>query len=1334
MHCPLRWLCFVLPLFSAAAVPADDAWPTFRHDIGRSGATNSTLQLPLKLHWRVAPATPPSPAWPAPAAANIYGRLSYLHPSETTDRAPHVVIAGDRCWYASSATDTVYCRELASGKIAWAYSAAAPIRLPPTVGDDRVYVAADDGLVTCLSAGDGAVQWQRRIGPEDRWLPGNSRLISRWPVRAGPLVFEGRVYVGAGVFPGDGVFLACLDAKSGGVIWQHPVDIVVSGPLLSNAERLFVQSLRSQPQTFDLRTGKPIGPVEGGGSLAAVWQSHLVSGPSEVGKVTGVDNAILGVLPDRHQFQFTTRGKELYAASQQVVVAVDAERKVRWKRSRKNSRSLIVAGDLLIVGGDGDISAYRVADGELAWEADIDGSALGLAVAGGRLLVSSDLGHVYCFGDEKLSPAAPATLSDAEGVAQPIHHTFPVRKGLAKELARLGYPSVGYGLVIDPPHPDLLAPLTQGNSLQWIGVLGDFPPARACAELRRIGLSGTRATAIARPTQWHCLPAQAFNVILAFADPRGHEAPVESWKALLQPYNGVLVVVTPKGSPALADSKRPDESVVALGDLNLNLFRARPSAGLGEWSHPYASPGNTACSQDEKVRGPFEIQWFGPPGPQHMVDRHNRTSPPLFVGGRLFIPGLDRVTAVDAYNGTVLWERELPGATRLAVSKNAGHVVAGRDHVYVARQTECVAIAAATGDIVRTMKIPEPIGADKEWGYLALCDDVLLGSVSKSDDSRRRLTQQSWEQGYLDHQPLVVSDTIFARQAATDSKLWEYRPQGAIVNTAIAAGNGHVYFVESDDPETKKNHSGRVHLAKLLGQGSHLVALRLNTGKEAWRQPLKLEMRHILFLTLADNKLILSGSRNDGAALVADVVAHDAASGKPLWSLSQPTGLKIGGSHGEQEQHPLVVGDSLFFKTFSCDLTSGKVKKGWQLPVVGCGALSASLHSAFYRAGSASYADLGNSQNQSLTGVTRPGCWLNMLPAGGLVLAPESSSGCTCAQYSVQTSLALRPLAGLPPEVWAGFEEGKMERLAGDIEYAGRLRVKLKTPAPQAEIRCSLDGTWPSPLSLKYEQPLLVDRAATLFARTYVAGQPGGITRRNLRCVEVPRLTRLTTTIVTSATIEFARYPGDAVIRYELDGRSPTAISALYEKPVQVTGPCQLRAAYFVGDRKLGTDLSAEFRKVSGRKPDQPQALEPGLQYEYFEVDGMKKLPDMDQLKPVRTGVIETLTIPLVHRPDFFAVRYRGYLEIPADGVYSFRLISDDGAELRIGDEVLISHDGVHDARSEKQATIPLAAGKHRIEVRYFDGEANEVLLIRYGKPGADKNHLAAAALWHDAP
>jgi hypothetical protein len=40
--------------------------------------------------------------------------------------------------------------------------------------------------------------------------------------------------------------------------------------------------------------------------------------------------------------------------------------------------------------------------------------------------------------------------------------------------------------------------------------------------------------------------------------------------------------------------------------------------------------------------------------------------------------------------------------------------------------------------------------------------------------------------------------------------------------------------------------------------------------------------------------------------------------------------------------------------------------------------------------------------------VTRPGCWINIIPAGGLVIVPEGSSGCTCG-YPLQMSLALVP-------------------------------------------------------------------------------------------------------------------------------------------------------------------------------------------------------------------------------------------------------------------------------------------------------------------------------------
>jgi hypothetical protein len=52
--------------------------------------------------------------------------------------------------------------------------------------------------------------------------------------------------------------------------------------------------------------------------------------------------------------------------------------------------------------------------------------------------------------------------------------------------------------------------------------------------------------------------------------------------------------------------------------------------------------------------------------------------------------------------------------------------------------------------------------------------------------------------------------------------------------------------------------------------------------------------------------------------------------------------------------------------------------------------------------------DLTTGTHTKLTTVSRPGCWINIIPAGGLLLIPEASSGCTC-NFPIQASMALMP-------------------------------------------------------------------------------------------------------------------------------------------------------------------------------------------------------------------------------------------------------------------------------------------------------------------------------------
>ena len=107
-----------------------------------------------------------------------------------------------------------------TGTRRWTVYTGAPPRLAPTVWKRKVYVGADDGKVYCLSAKDGSVVWTLRAAPTDERVLGQGRLMSVWPVRTGVLVDQGVAYFGAGLFPGEGLYLYAVDAETGKVLWK----------------------------------------------------------------------------------------------------------------------------------------------------------------------------------------------------------------------------------------------------------------------------------------------------------------------------------------------------------------------------------------------------------------------------------------------------------------------------------------------------------------------------------------------------------------------------------------------------------------------------------------------------------------------------------------------------------------------------------------------------------------------------------------------------------------------------------------------------------------------------------------------------------------------------------------------------------------------------------------------------------------------------------------------------------------------------------------------------------------------------------------------------------
>lgn len=205
-------------LFGACERVADAAdWPAYRANNARTATTSEKLTFPLSLAWKHVPAQKHQPAWPDPFL--IRGR------GKNFDTVPQPIIVGDLVCFGSTTDNTLWVLDAATGKAKWGFTTGGPVRFAPAVADGRAYVVSDDGVVYCLDAAGGKVIWRFRGGLSDRKLPGNGRMISRWPVRSGVAVKDGVVHFAAGMWSSEGVYVYALDAGTGREVWCNDTNL-----------------------------------------------------------------------------------------------------------------------------------------------------------------------------------------------------------------------------------------------------------------------------------------------------------------------------------------------------------------------------------------------------------------------------------------------------------------------------------------------------------------------------------------------------------------------------------------------------------------------------------------------------------------------------------------------------------------------------------------------------------------------------------------------------------------------------------------------------------------------------------------------------------------------------------------------------------------------------------------------------------------------------------------------------------------------------------------------------------------------------------------------------
>jgi len=1045
----IAWLLFVVDIQAAD-------WAMYRADFARSGYTPEQVPVGLTLQWTHESPHAPTSAWPT-------------RNRQQFDRAYQPVIAGGVLYYGSSADCKVYALDAVTGQTRWTFFTDSPVRFAPLVWHDRLFVVSDDGHLYCLAASDGRLLWRLHGGPRPDMLLGNDRMMSRWPARGGPVTVGNVLYFGVGIWPTEGIFIYAVDPVSGKVLWcndssggiemdqPHPTaraksGISAQGYLAACGNALLVPTGRAVPAVLDRAGGKLLyfhlqqNQYVGGSNVVAV-DDHFFNGGQMFAVSSGARQDHIGVQIAAHpDFLISSRQNRIMAFDRRKLL-VDKEvtdrkgdkRIIRtlarpvwsidlptgalapattykgteppggklmgstaWSRPLLSDAAgaLIVAGDHIVVAGRSKVLLLDVHSREPVWEADVDGAVYGLAVADGRLYASTHRGKIYCFGVGTGRPRVSEVRS-----AQPQAIENAIYATAAEEIIRRTGVTEGYCLDLACGDGLLALELARRTKLQIYCVEEDPGKVEAARRLfDSAGLYGVQVTVHqADPTKAPYPDYFADLVVSGRSVTEGpNVVPIEQVRRMQCPGSGIACLGLPNA---------------------MQQFVRRPLNGAGEWTHQNADAANTLCSGDAMVRGPLKMLWFRDTD-FVMPSRHTRGPAPLVNKGLMFAEGINALRATNIYNGRTVWELPLEeillpyhrGESSIGAAWTGSNFCTGDDRVYVHTGDTCLCLDMETGRKTAQLRPPLlPDGKPGKWGYIACRDGTLFGTLVNE-----RYLVKGWAAKWDTSEQFTESVLFFAMDAQSGTVKWTFEPKHSIRHNAIAVGDGCVYLI--DRPPALADES--FDLSAGLKEAKHRALASARNEQEELRRLREHPTGRLLALDVETGKVLwtsddeifgtmLAFSTEYNVLLMSYQPVHQASRlsewGNRMAGIRPSDGSRLWDIRTAYVSRPILNGRTVYAQSGAWDLLSGRRLPFTFTRSYGCGIPVGSKHMLVFRSATLGYRDLtGGTGNTENYGGIRPGCWINAIPAGGLVLMADAASWCTCS-YLNQATCALQP-------------------------------------------------------------------------------------------------------------------------------------------------------------------------------------------------------------------------------------------------------------------------------------------------------------------------------------
>lgn len=1021
-------------------------WPMWRCDAGRTAASDEKLPAEIHLEWERR-YSPRVQVWDDPLN----------HDLMTYDKVFEPVVAGDRMFIGFNDADKVVALDLKTGQEIWTFYTSGPVRLAPVAWKEKVYFTSDDGFLYCVAAKDGHQLWSFRGGPSARKALGNGRLISAWPARGGAVIRNGRVYFAASIWPFMGTFLYALDAESGKVAWVNDgtggqfikqphsapafAGVAPQGALVATERMLLVPGGRSVPAGFDRATGElkffnlNEGGKGNGGSFVAASESAFYVHT----RLRGVRTYDLksGTASRSTCDEPVITPEEVYSAAKKdtgeaIVRALGTSETIHWEIQADASGDLIKAGDHLYAAGGGVLTAIALPQGDtlprIAWSQPIDGGVQRLLAANGKLVAVTQDGRILVYGNSRQQPLnAAKTLTSL--------HPSPTAVARARSLLTESGTSIGHVLCYDASDLDLIDALIT-ESLTQITII-ERNASKVDALRRRFDGSGHQGKRVSicqgDPTSFMAPPYIAHLTIA----PRSIDAEtLKTLYASVRPYGGVIYLPDKRRDALtkVVTDAQLKQAALKRADNHTLIVREGALPGAADWTHQYGDIANTVKSDDGLVKAPLGVLWFGGNSNMDVLPRHGHGPPEQVIGGRLFIEGMNSISARDVYTGQILWKTDFEDLgtfgiyynetyqdTPLSTAYNQKHIpgangrgsnyVATLDSVYVAVHGECHVLDARSGAVRQKISLRDEGQPKAEWGYIGVYENLLLGGDGFAHYNLKLASDPTTKRSSIED--YSASDGLAAFDRHTGKLIWRVKAKHSFLHNGIVAGNGRIYCLD------KLVASAEALLQRRgleIPNDYRIVVLDARTGKTVWEQKENIFGTWLGYSKQHDTLLQAGAKASDRlAGEVGDgMITYQGGNGRIKW---QDLKNKYTG--------PCILHNSLIFTgANSYDSTSGVTNledgtphlvlnpltgkmEPWRINrTYGCNTMIASEKLLTYRSGAAGFYDLETMSGTGNLGGFKSGCTSNLVVANGVLNAPDYTRTCTCA-YQNQTSLAL---------------------------------------------------------------------------------------------------------------------------------------------------------------------------------------------------------------------------------------------------------------------------------------------------------------------------------------